>query len=409
MKKILLACLLPFTLIAQEKTHELEWKSNFLFESNGLNKKFLDNMLYGGYITNEMKSEWIASGDKNNIINSEIYNGINYIYNFKKHSIHFEFTDINRLNANFTDDLLRLALEGNFNYQNQNLSFDNTIVRVDRYQQYKITYATTIKNIMLSTGISYLGGNYHLSYIMDTGNLYTAELGSLLELDYNMNAFITDTSKISAFTNNGNGLAIDLRSDFKIQDFKVQLSISDLGFISWKPSSIGLSTDSTFTFQGVEIDNIFNFNDSILESNNITEDIINTRNTAFKSYIPATIQMSISGETKYKYLTRYQIGVIKRWQPYLDNKALSFSKINQGLKESNFSSLYYIQSVINTKHLNIKPELSYGGYTNDLNIGLALSRGENTQIIIGTQHLEDIFIGDKAKSFSFYFSIKKSF
>lgn len=409
MKKILLAYLLPFTLIAQEKTHELEWKSNFLFESNGLNKDFLDNMLYGGYITNEMKSEWIASGDENNIINSEISNGINYTYNFTKHRIHFEIKDVNRLNANFTDDLLRLALEGNFNYQSQNLNFDNTVIRANRYQQYKITYATTIKKIMLSTGISYLGGNYHLSYIMDRGNLYTAELGSLIELEYNMNAFVTDTAKLSAFTNNGNGIAVDLRSDFKIQDFKLELAISDLGFISWKPSSIGLSTDSTFTFQGIEIDNIFNFNDSILEANLITEDIINTRNTSFKSYIPATIQISISGKTKYKYLKIYQIGIIKRWQPYLDNKVLSFSKINQGFKESNFSSLYYIQSVINTRHLDLTPELSYGGYTNDLNIGLALSKGKINKIIIGTQHLEDIFSGDNAKSISVYLSIKKSF
>ena len=48
MKKIILLLFLPFVLIAQEKKHEITWKSNFQFESNGLNKNFLNSMLYGG-------------------------------------------------------------------------------------------------------------------------------------------------------------------------------------------------------------------------------------------------------------------------------------------------------------------------------------------------------------------------
>ena len=38
---------IPFALIAQESKHEITWNSNFLFESNGLNKNFLNHILYG--------------------------------------------------------------------------------------------------------------------------------------------------------------------------------------------------------------------------------------------------------------------------------------------------------------------------------------------------------------------------
>ena len=42
MREIILLLLLPFVLIAQKSDHEITWKSNFLFESNGLNKNFIN-------------------------------------------------------------------------------------------------------------------------------------------------------------------------------------------------------------------------------------------------------------------------------------------------------------------------------------------------------------------------------
>ena len=71
MKKIILLLFFPFVLTAQKTKHEITWKSNFLFESNGLNQNFLNSMLYGGYITDDMKTEWINTGNKNNQIRAD--------------------------------------------------------------------------------------------------------------------------------------------------------------------------------------------------------------------------------------------------------------------------------------------------------------------------------------------------
>ena len=58
MRKLLVICCTPLFLFAQEKenNHTVEWNSNFLFESNGLNKSFLNTMLYGGHISDEIKT-----------------------------------------------------------------------------------------------------------------------------------------------------------------------------------------------------------------------------------------------------------------------------------------------------------------------------------------------------------------
>ena len=147
MKKILIILCTPLFLFCQDTTytHQLEWNSNFLFESNSLDKSFLITFLYGGYITDNMKTEWINSGSENNIIHAEISNGFSRSYHFKKQSIGFSFADRNILNASFTDDLLRIGFEGNYNYQDEILNFDNTSIRADRFQQYKLRYGTEIK------------------------------------------------------------------------------------------------------------------------------------------------------------------------------------------------------------------------------------------------------------------------
>jgi hypothetical protein len=411
MKKLLVICCTPLFLFSQEKetNHTVEWNSNFLFESNGLDKSFLNTMLYGGHISNEMKTEWINAGSENNIIHSEISNGLSYTYYFKKQNIGFSFADRNILNASFTDDLLRIGFEGNYNYQDDTLFFNNTNIRADRFQQYKLSYGTAINKVSIQGAISYLAGNHHLCYILEKGSWYTSPFGTSLAIEYDMNAFVTDTSNFSAFANNGNGLAIDFSTNFSIKEYDIHLSITDLGFIMWNPSSINLATDSNFNFQGIEVEDIFSFNDSVLEANNIKDDVLRTNNTSFKSYIPATVHVAVSGKTEHKYFKTYTAGIVAKWQPYMDNEPLSSAKIEQGFQQSNFSPMYYLQSAVKTQHMNLIPNLSYGGYSHDFNVGLAVSKGEKHKFILGTQHLEDLLNGDKATAVSVYLKIKLNF
>jgi len=408
MKKILIIFCTPLLLFSQESKHTVTWNSNFLFESNGLDRSFLNSMLYGGHITGSMKTEWINAGDNDNVIYSEISNGFTYI-NTNKRNIGFSFSDRNILNASFTDDLLRIGFEGNFNHQDKTLDISNTSIRADRFQQYKIIYGVNRKSINMNLGFSYLVGNHHLSYIIQKGSVYTAPFGTYLDIEYDMHAFVTDTSDLSLSANNGNGLAIDFSTDFSYKEYDIHLSVTDLGFIMWKASSITLATDSAFKFQGIEVDDIFNFNDSVIEANNLIDDVSKTNTSSFKSYIPATIHLSVSGETEYKYLKTYTAGIVAKWQPYMDNEPLSFAKINQGFNESNFSPLYYINSFFNTKYCDVIPSLSYGGYSKDGNIGVALSKEGKYKLLLGTHHLEDILSGDDAKAVSVYFSVARQF
>jgi hypothetical protein len=412
MKKILIILLIvPHILLAQNKLnkHSIEWNTNLIFESSSLDKSFLNTMLYGGYITDSIKTNWINTGGNNNVLYSEITNGLSYSLERNNNTFGLSFKDRNILNASFTDDLLRLAFEGNFYYEDKTLDFGATSIRADRFQQYTLFYATTFKQVKLSTSISYLSGNHHLSYIIEKGSLYTAPYGTSLDIAYDINAFVSDTASLNLFENNGNGLSIGLSTEFQFKEHTIHLSFSDLGFIMWDPTSITLAADSNFAFSGIEIDDFYSFNDSLIYVDDSTEDFPSSKKGKFKSYIPAAFHFKVSGNSDYKYLKNYTFGIQGKWQPYLDNTPLSIEKIEQGFKESNFKTLYYMHSVFSTKYCDVIPTLSYGGYSSDTNFGFALSKGKKHNFTIGTHHFEDVLKSNSAKAVSVYFNIKFQF
>jgi len=232
---------LPFISFAQETDtnhHNITMNNYFTIESDDLNTSFLNSMLFGGFITDEMKDNWINNGDDNNRLNAELTNSIEYKYSTDKlNSYYFQLSDVNLINSSFKDDLLKLVFHGNYDYQEETLDFSNTVVRADRYQQYKFGYSYNIQkqdNLWkINTALSYLNGNHHAQINIKEATLYTSEMGTSLDLNYDINAMMTDTSDISVFAGNGNGVAMD----FSIYLDKIKegyaLAIRDLGYINW--------------------------------------------------------------------------------------------------------------------------------------------------------------------------------
>ena len=418
MKKIILSLIIPLTLFSQDnKKKEIEeninypntikWETNFLFESNGLDYTFLNDILYTGYINNEKKEKWINMGGENNHFAFELSNGINY--KNSNLNIGFSILDRNILRASFTDDLMRLGLYGNFNYQNETIDFSKTFIQTTRFQQYRFEYTHNFGRADISAAVSYLAGNHHSSFIINEGLLYTGINGTSLDISYDMNVFFTDTSNLNIFTNNGNGFALDIGTNLIIKTYKINIYLKDLGYINWKENSTIARADSNFTFNGIEIEDIFDFNDSIINDQFNTSNKYDTSNKRFKSYIPANFGFSVIRPITSKYFKSISAGLNTKWQPYYDNTTLTFSKIGQGFSESAYTPMFWISNVCVLKKSIIYSSLSYGGYTDDINLGLAFSFGEKFNFTIGSTHLEDIIIRKKSNALSIYFNTSLNF
>ena len=187
--------------------------------------------------------------------------------------------------------------------------------------------------------------------------------------------------------------------------------IYDLGFINWNKSSSNIYVDSSYVFNGINIDNVFEFNDSILDlSNNIDDyDNIKEKKESYKSYLSSDIGFRISKKIKVNRFGKITYGLNTKWHPYLDNRKLSFNKIRQGFQQSDYKPYYYIKTEILTNKFSIFPKIGFGGYTNNFNLDLALLFERNISFAFGTQHLEYLFSNENSYGIGGYIKIYKAF
>ena len=392
------------------KQNTIGFSSYISIESDDLNTNFLNTMLYGGFITNRMKDNWINTGDEDNRLNAEIVNGFNYNFRNQNNSIlYLHITDVNQINSSFADDLLKLTFYGNFDYQGDTLDFSETVIRIDRYQQYKLGYNFNLfkNNIKwnINTAISYLNGNHHAQLNIDNGSLYTGEVGTSLEINYDINTMMTDTSNLSPFAGNGKGIAMDFSLEFMdVENNTFGIQIRDLGFIKWNTNSIINNTDSNFIFSGIEIDefnNLPEFNDSILDIS-FTE-----KNTSFRSFIPAKITLSYNKLLNHNIFKSIWFATHSRWQPYYVKGGINIDLFNRGLEESGYNSSLNVITNIDARLFYTDIGFSRGGFTDKTNLYFSISDKKGI-CKVGTYHLNEFFNKDKSSA-SIYLSLTTRF
>ena len=395
----------------------LGWSSSINMESNSLNMDFASKMLFGGYIHENQKNSWISKLDENNTLFSEVCNTLSFHRNFGDNSFFFSISDRNLAKMLFSKDLMKVALFGNYNYQGDTLHFDKTNFTLDRFQQIKMGYEKIFKiqenTLTISTAVSYLNGNHHLSFTTKNASFYTAPFGTHNSLNYDINAFATDTANFNYFQNNGNGFAFDLAINLESKNKKYTLYLSDLGYINWKESALKYRTDTSFSFSGFEIEDILDFNDSIIkrEADKYLEDIyINAKKGTIKSYIPANFGFKMETPLNNDlYFSKYIIGFNLKWQAMQDNQLLSVKKVLQGFYESGYAPYFYLKTVAQTKYALLIPQISIGGYSKKLSFGLSTQFGNKVPIRIGSRHLESIFKGKESNSLSVYLQASMKF
>ena len=408
MRRIILIFLIALSHTSFSQDKSIVFSSEINLESNAINGSIINEVLTSGYINNNLKNRIISLNDQSHIINLNL--NTSFIYREKINnelSYNFSFSDVNLVNTKFDNNILKLFLKGNAEYENEKLNFATTNIRINRYQQFKLFLDYQKEKYGVGLRLSYIYGNHNLTLISTRGSIYTAPNGEYLDLSYDINSFVTDTSNLSPFEHNGNGISLDLTGSLTFLNHKLDLYMLDLGYINWNNNSQNIYVDSAFIFNGVEVNNIFDFNDSILEISNIVDqyDNINQRNSTFKSYLCSNIGVKISKQVKNKRFGMITYGLNSKWQPYLDNKKLSFKKIRQGFKQSNYSPFYYVTTEIITNKISIIPKIAYGGYNENFNFDLSLLLERKFSFTLGTQHLEYLFAKELARGFGIYFKI----
>ncbi len=383
----------------------LSFDANYTYGSSVMNGEFLNKFIFGGKIEREHKDQAYKKLSDNNRLGGDLNYRLNVdipldsIFGKKNISFRVGLEILEHMDGEFSSDLFKFTFDGNKQFAGESIGIGGTNYNYYKYQQLNLGFINHkyFDEKLLKEGVvfSLIMAQEHRAITVSEGSIFTEELGREIDVDLNYlyNASDTANKGIGAF--NGFGVSTDLFTEFFLKNGdKIYLGVEDLGFIYWNRNSLEVKTDSSFHFEGIVVDNIFDLNDSLLS--NISQDsIINSISTSneegdYSIALPTAVNINYTKVLNEKW--KINIGV--------------YHKILSNYFPLISTNYYYYFN----KKFVAKVHISYGGY-GKLNTGLAFAKSVANyfDIFIGTNNIESFIVPNSSYSSSGFVGLKAYF
>lgn len=370
----------------------LHVRSEFGTNSDAITNQFLFGFIDGRTVTESDKDKIMDRTAPLNRAGFDINNGVAFSWRGKNQAVGSGFWvsvfDRQHLNASFTDDMLEVALYGNKRFAGQEAVFDGFSLNFYRYQQAEFGIARALSpRSRVGVGLALIKGEENLEMESDFMRLYTSPLGDELRLNTLLLVNETDTTNKGFEKFNGWGTAISgfwettLSSPKANNRVVLRLEAWDIGFINWNSNSVRYNIDTLYRYEGTEIVDIFDLQDSVFEA--ITADTILDELTegasqgSYTSYLPPQLQASVRVFWKsfelwtgvhHRFTANYlpyafaqgRYTVAKHWKVGLLAGAGGFGTANLGMDVTFESSHWMIQGGTRNLEGVISPR-NFGG------------------------------------------------
>ncbi len=348
-------------LLQYNQFSELTYQTTF-DEGSSLNNAMLWKLHFGGFIDQSLKDENLKRlQNTQNLLGSQAQ----FKLDFRKLPDHFlkngnigysvgiQYNIAQELN--FTQDLYHLIFYGNKSLEGQTAYLSPTSVQNYDFAQlnFGLFKKDRDRKSELSVELSFnLGFRYQYIEVNDA-QLFTQNQGNALEYSGDV-LFRSSQEEGTAFKPNGYGAGIHLwyEKQWKLKH-EIKIGLYNLGFLWWNSKSSLYHQTKSATFQGVEIDNIFNFNNP-LDGTTLSDSALNylryhSTNQSFWLPTQALLQL------QYRYALTAKLGLQTQLAHRFYSEYNTF--LNVGLNRA-FSP-----------NLRLGVAALYGGYSG-FNVGL---------------------------------------
>lgn len=287
--------------------NSIQLDASLQLNSNAVLSTFAGAFLTRKFIGQELINRVLSYAPRNIKYEDDIKLGLMYKHAFKKGmELYFGYYTRNTRHLITDKDAFKLIFEGNAPFENQTASLNNINFENLMYNQYSLGISKTDGHFLAGIILSYLQGYNDNQLMNPSGSLYTAPYGEYLNLNYDLNYNQATPGASKFFDLNGQGISADLRLEYSTPNWRVGLTIQDLGYISWKKSPVNYIADTSFTYSGINISNFTNISGSGINGLNLDSVISalgpHKMQHAYNTTLPATIQLTFSRAFKLKKL-----------------------------------------------------------------------------------------------------------
>jgi len=394
---------------AQEFNDTAKFKVGFTADyglnSNSFTAEFISKFYKGGYINKDLKDGVLDKTKLRNRIGADGNMGIYVAYTpdsfMHKKNIGFflSLRDRQHFDARFSRDFYKLAFYGNAQFAGKTAYLSDFNLNFVRYQQLQFGFYTSKLDSVARLGValSFLKGEQYASIYAKQADLYTSEDGQYINFATNMQIAQSDTAKKGLGAFNGAGASVDIffEAPFKtkIGDAKLSVSVSDIGLIRFNKKTLYLNQDSTFHFEGFQINNIYDLQDSTF-ANTSQDSIINKVAPFKKQAVTYTLPSVLTIMYHLQLSKRFALTEGIRYVYNGNYNLLLFAKADYWLN----------------KKMNVSATVGWGGYGNfNYGVGLYGNLGKGYMIQVGSNNIEGFILPAKTAGMGAYVSLVKNF
>lgn len=365
--------------------------------SSSLPQSFMNKFITPGFIDNEQKDKASSSLNDLNYFGGVAKANINVMLSAASDTsktsklFGIGFGTSTEGDLRFTKDLFNVIFYGNEPYAGQSLNLDKTSFNALSYSYLEVSLGkskftpSAHKSFWADLGVVF--GHGYTDFEVGKGNLFTEEFGDYLSLDISESTLsMSDT--ISTGINQGFGGKIDLHYSVQTETSKLLISAENLGGIFWR-NALTADLDTSFTFEGIEIGNIFELSDSVWNQIGSADSVVNsTKGNVFK---PLPIDLSFYYKKDMTFLT---FDLFARHRLFANYRP-------------------FVRAGANLNLPIVKPGITaaYGGY-GALQVGLNADiklLGDLFLIQLGTNNLLGTVVPESVSALDFYAGLRYQF
>ncbi|HSY61418.1 MAG TPA: hypothetical protein VK796_06050 [Cytophaga sp.] len=353
---------------ATYKTYFSIYGSGYI-NSNALTNSFLKSYLYTkSYISDDLKQQQVNRLKKSNCIGADIKIGIYGQHTVNKLRVEAGLSYRDFYSSQFSSDAFKLIFYGNSMCAGQTASLNPMNVNNVNYQTLYLGIKKTVgkkQNIQLGARLGFVRGGRLQKVRSKNLSLYTDTYGGYLTLNGKFDVAYTDDSTYAAVPSmNGAGLTSDYFFSIKGNRSEFAVELLDVGFVRWNNVTT-YSGNGSYTYNGIEIDNIIGSNGIVLDPVNLSSFLENMglhKTIKDVTYmLPSTLHVSY-----YRHLT-----------PKISVTGGIRQLFVRGYMPRVYGKLTYY---VNKKFVLI-PMLAYGGFGRaDVELGIAKSFSDHLLI-----------------------------
>ncbi|MBK8876594.1 MAG: hypothetical protein IPN13_23020 [Bacteroidetes bacterium] len=404
MKNILLTAICSMLLMNVNAQHEWPFKNNYttatteigidangLIGSDAITTKFMNTYINNEFIEQSVKDGAYTKMDDRSKIGSYLNAGA---YMKKMRLFEADSTVRNltlalryrtHFNADFPSDLFALYFYGNKRFAGVNADISDFNYEAIQYQQLQFGYGKTKKSgnseFEYYAGISFLNGQSYLDISTTRGSIYTQPDGEYADLDIRLESRQSDTTKSNFGSSNGLGASLDLMVSYKMENqVKISLSATDIGMIAWNSKSSYFVVDTTYRFEGLTVNNLFDslYLDITSEAEFIDGFKEDRKKESFTSVLPAKFQLQVS-------------------KPFMEDKLMAYASVNYFLNADYTPQIIAGGSYFFSKSFMAGVSAGFGGYTEfSAGIHVGADLGHGFILTAGTDYLTGLINQDNS-------------